>query len=943
MRLKLYRRRLAHPGEDGMKRYSCFGIMTLCSFFFLNACGGGGGGVTHQVTNHFSVVTSSSAIAGTPVNFTVTALDASNNTVTTYPGTVRFTSTDGQAALPSNSTLIDGTGTFSATLKTSGSQMITAVDSSAASISGSSSPISVSIPANHFSVTAPGKAITGSKFNFTVTALDASNNTVASYSGTVHFMSSDSLAALPTNSTLTNGIGTFSATFNTAGGQTISVADSVNPSTSGISSPISVSSPAGATHLSVTAPASAIIGQAFNFTVTALDAANNTATSYSGTVHFSSTDPQAVLPSNSTLINGVGQFSGSLKFCCGDQYIIATDALASSITGSSNPINLSGGPISHFSFAAPAAVTAGTAFTIGVTALDASNNEVTIYSGRVRLTSSDMQAVLPSDFTLTMGVGTFSATLNSLGGQTISATDSVRHSITGTSSSIIVGSNAATHFSLSSPVSVHAQNSFNFTVTAVDAANNPAITYSGVAHFTSSDGQAALPPNSSLASGTGTFSATLKTVGSQTITATDTVTSSITGTSNSIGVFTRCGAQGAQCGASILPPCCPGLVCLPASTRAFCGGGGASLNRPGLDPMTFEHASRFAAACSMETAREWHTATLLLNGLVLITGGDDRSVSLATAELFDPDTRSFAPTGTLTNARAGHTATLLANGRVLIAGGRNASGSALAAAEIFDPVHGSFISVSSMSIPRESHAATLLVDGNVLITGGDNEGIPLATVEKFDPVRGVFVGLGRMSSARVFHTATLLKNGKVLLIGGRDADGNVLNSAELFDPTSGNFTLAGKMSLPRQSHSATLLNDGRVLIVGGNDGTETLATAELFDPASGSFTPSGRLQSARQLHTATLLNDGTVLLAGGAEFSSEADRSGRVAFLPESTATAELFNPATGSFTTTSAMANARAKQTAVLLPDGEVLVTGGINPDISALADSLSSAELFK
>lgn len=929
-----------------MKRSLSILIISLWSFSLLDACGGssGGGGGTQLSATHFSVATVSAATSGTPFNFTVTALDASNNTVTTYSGTVRFTSTDGQAVLPANSKLTNGTGIFSATLKSIGGQTITATDTVMGSITGTSNSIPISISVTHLAVTVPGTATTGSGFNFTVTALDASNNAVATYSGTMHFSSSDGQAVLPANSTLTNGTGTFSATLKTAGGQTITAADTVTASIAGTSSLITVGTQSQATHFTVTAPAGVIIGQAFNLTVTAQDALNNTAAGYSGTVHLSSTDPQAVLPANSALTNGVGNFSATLKFCCSDQFITATDTVTASITGTSNPINASGGPITHFSVTAPATATVGTPINVGVTALDASNNVVTLYNGNVLLTSSDSQAVLPTGLTLTFGVGNFSATLKTLGSQTITATDSIRHSITGTSNSIMVGSNAATHFSVSAPVSVSPQNPLNLTVKALDAANNPAISYSGMVHFTSSDGQAVLPPNSTLANGAGSFSATLKTTGSQTITATDTVTASITGTSNSIGVFTRCGAQGAQCGASVLPPCCPGLVCVPASTRAFCEPGAATpLATTGLTPLAIEHSSRFTAACSMGTARESHTATLLGNGLVLITGGDEKLVSLATAELFNPDTHSFASTGDMINARAGHTATLLTNGNVLVSGGHNGSGSTLKAVEMFDPARGNFVPVGSMSVGRESHTATLLGDGRVLITGGDDGAITLASAELFDPASWVFVSLGSMGAARAFHTATLLKNGKVLVLGGRDADGGVLGSAELFDPASGNFTPAGKMNTPRQSHTATLLPDGKVLIAGGDNGAESLATAEIFDPGSGTFAPTSRMQTAREFHTATLRKDGTVLVAGGAESSPELGRGSRAVRLLESTATSELFDPKSDNFTPTSNMANARARHAAILLPDGEVLLTGGINPDTSALADSLSSAESFQ
>jgi Bacterial Ig-like domain (group 3)/Autotransporter beta-domain len=143
---------------------------------------------------------------------------------------------------------------------------------------------------------------------------------------------------------------------------------------------------------------------------------------------------------------------------------------------------------------------------------------------------------LPANSSLTNGTGTFSATLKTTGGQTITATDTNTSSITGTSNQIAVSNAGATHFAVSAPAAVTAGAPLNFTVTAQDQFNNTATGYTGTVHFTSTDGQAVLPANSTLTNGAGTFSATLKTTGAQTITATDTTTSSITGTSNTITV-----------------------------------------------------------------------------------------------------------------------------------------------------------------------------------------------------------------------------------------------------------------------------------------------------------------------------------------------------------------------------------------------------------------------
>jgi len=238
--------------------------------------------------------------------------------------------------LPADTTLVNGTGTFSATLATGGSQTITATDTLVSTITGASPTIAVSTVATHLTVSAPASATAGTPLNFTVTALDSSNHTVPiGYSGTVHFTSSDAAASLPANATLTNGTGTFAATLNTAGSQTITAADTVTATITGTSGAIAVISVA--THFTVSAPASATAGTPLNFTVTALDSSNHTVTGFSGTVHFTSSDGAAVLPANATLTNGTGTFSATLK-TAGNQTIAASDTVTATIAGTSGSI-----------------------------------------------------------------------------------------------------------------------------------------------------------------------------------------------------------------------------------------------------------------------------------------------------------------------------------------------------------------------------------------------------------------------------------------------------------------------------------------------------------------------------------------------------------------------------------------------------------------------------
>jgi hypothetical protein len=331
-------------------------------------------------------------------------------------------------------------------------------------------------------------------------------------------------------------------------------------------------------------------------------------------------------------------------------------------------------------------------------------------------------------------------------------------------------------------------------------------------------------------------------------------------------------------------------------------------------------------ASTMTSVRERPTALPLPSGEVLIVGGRLGFLFYNTAEMFDPVSQTFTSlANTMTSARYVSTATLLATGKVLITGGFPASGPPTNSAEMFDPATRTFTSLApiAMALPRVEHTATLLPSGKVLIAGGTTGSEYTNTAELFDPASPTFTSLSphTMAIGRFGHSATLLPSGKVLIAGGTTTGGVVTNTAELFDPGSGTFTSLSPntMTSARYGHKATLLQSGKVLIVGGYDGTQYTNTAELFDPATGTFLALPSMAVSRYLHTATLLPSGKVLITGG-----NTDLPNPLGGV--TTNTAELFDPASGTFTLLPPMTSQRSDHVATLLPGGEVLIAGGFD-----------------
>jgi hypothetical protein len=332
----------------------------------------------------------------------------------------------------------------------------------------------------------------------------------------------------------------------------------------------------------------------------------------------------------------------------------------------------------------------------------------------------------------------------------------------------------------------------------------------------------------------------------------------------------------------------------------------------------------------MTTARADATSTLLPNGNVLIAGGENNFAGISSTQLYNPLTNTFAASPSMTAARFFATATLLPNGMVLIAGGDGGDGVALKSVDLYNSLGNTFAaSTPSMIAARYGATATLLPNGKVLIAGGSF----LSTTELYNPISNMFAAGPSMSAGRSLATATLLPNGKVLIAGGAFNSNlsGALASADLYDPVANAFIAGPQMNQARFTATATLLPNGKVLISGGSqDGNVGLSSTELYDPVTNTFAASTSTPTMNQKRfsaTATLLPDGKVLIAGGVSFDVGAFSS------------TELYDPVANTFAAMTPVMNAaRFLATQNLLPNGKVLIEGGF----SSLTASLNSTELY-
>lgn len=347
--------------------------------------------------------------------------------------------------------------------------------------------------------------------------------------------------------------------------------------------------------------------------------------------------------------------------------------------------------------------------------------------------------------------------------------------------------------------------------------------------------------------------------------------------------------------------------------------------------------------------RSGHTATLLEDGRVLVAGGtpgvrppeavpSTRAPAATPAEVYDPETGSWAPTAPMVEGRRDHAAVRLRDGRVLVSGGFTAKAAGVQyiteSAEIYDPAANVWAPTDAMLARRARHTATLLPDGEVLVAGGLTKVLRLAapflatesvrSAELYDPSIGVWSRTGSMRFHRRHATTASLVSGgvfgKVLREGGAPWGAFGSDTAEVYDLGSRRWSFTGRMVVGRHSHDTVLLRSGRTLALGGSSGGGV--ASELYDPDTGNWCRTGDMNEPRLRPRATLLAEGRILVAGGSQGGP--------------TAAAEIYDPATGGWTRTDDMGFPRVDHTVTALPDGRVLVVGG------GEGRARGSAELF-
>jgi N-acetylneuraminic acid mutarotase len=308
-------------------------------------------------------------------------------------------------------------------------------------------------------------------------------------------------------------------------------------------------------------------------------------------------------------------------------------------------------------------------------------------------------------------------------------------------------------------------------------------------------------------------------------------------------------------------------------------------------------------------------------------------VTLAAVAAFATDASAdkWFPVAPPSQSRAGASATLLPNGKVLLLGGYDSS--LLDTAELFDPASNTWTTAAPMLTGRTNQTATLLSNGDLLVVGGDSEpevDNDYRSAEMYDSVNNTWTSISTPAELQVAERAVLLQSGQVLLLGRFGTSmNNASQGAAIYNPVTSTWRMVAPPNQSFGNGTPILLANGNVLFIGGYISEEVshpfvedlytvLNSVEIYDPLTDTWSTGAPMQQARAQETATLLSDGNVLVTGGAGAISTGSAG------HGSVASVEIYDPQSDTWSSLAPMHLPRVEHTATLLSDGDVLVAGG-------------------